>query len=88
MTDGVVLIPYEFYIILGLLFSMIATQEFVVPKSMPKIGDLFLVEKLKEELFLMRFLIIYNNWVYNAQKGKFKYELDQSFILLSNFFIY
>lgn len=61
MTDGVVLIPYEFYIILGLLFSMIATQEFVVPKSMPKIGDLFLVEKLKEELFLMRFLIIYNN---------------------------
>lgn len=63
ITDGVVLIPYEFSIILGLLFYMIATQEFVVPKSIPIIGDLLLVEKFKKELFLMRFLIIYNNWV-------------------------
>ena len=68
ITDGVVLIPYEFSIIFGLLFSMIATQEFVVPKSMPMIGDLFLVEKFKEELFLMRFLIIYNKAEYN--KGR------------------
>ena len=35
ITDGVVLDPSAFSITLGVLPSIIATQEFVVPKSMP-----------------------------------------------------
>jgi hypothetical protein len=40
MTDGVVLFPYAFYMTLGVLPSMTATQELVVPKSMPMIAPL------------------------------------------------
>jgi hypothetical protein len=39
-TDGVVLTPYAFYITLGVLPYITATQEFVVPRSIPIIAPL------------------------------------------------
>ena len=37
-TEGVVLFPYAFSMTLGLPLSMSATQELVVPRSMPMMG--------------------------------------------------
>lgn len=56
--DGVVLFPYEFGITLATLFSITATHELVVPKSMPIIcADDFNTEKKDFNLFT---IIIYN----------------------------
>ena len=41
--DGVVLAPSEFSITLGSLPSITATQEFVVPRSMPIILAIFIL---------------------------------------------
>ena len=57
MTEGVVLTPYAFSRTLALLPSMIATQEFVVPRSIP-ITSPFLVEKAFSKLLLNIVLII------------------------------
>src|SRR6185503_5678365 len=40
-TDGVVRAPSEFSMTLGAPFSITATQEFVVPRSMPMIFDMY-----------------------------------------------
>src|SRR3972149_4306345 len=42
MMDGVVRVPSAFSITLVLPFSMMATQEFVVPRSMPMIFPMML----------------------------------------------
>lgn len=58
-TDGVVLTPYEFSITLGVWPSIRATQEFVVPRSMPIIVSPFLVEKdLERQVLKIVFMIL------------------------------
>jgi len=57
-TDGVVLAPYEFSITLGVLPYITATQELVVPRSIPITTPVFLVEKLANKEFLSTVLII------------------------------
>jgi hypothetical protein len=61
MTDGVVLEPYEFSITFGVCPSMTATQELVVPRSIPMIVSPFLVEKALRRLLLKIVLIILLN---------------------------
>jgi hypothetical protein len=39
-TDGVVLLPYAFSMTLGVLPSIMATQELVVPRSIPMMAPL------------------------------------------------
>jgi hypothetical protein len=58
MTDGVVLAPYAFSITLGVLPYITATQELVVPRSIPITTPVFLVEKLANKEFLSTVLII------------------------------
>jgi hypothetical protein len=56
-TDGVVLLPSAFSITLGVLPYIIATQELVVPRSIPIIGPL--PAELKERsIFLFKNLNI------------------------------
>ena len=58
ITDGVVRAPYEFYITLGVLPYITATQEFVVPKSIPMTVPVFLEENLaRTELFKIVLII-------------------------------
>jgi hypothetical protein len=52
IVDGVVLEPYGFSITLGVLPSIIATQELVVPKSMPMTEPVFLLENPAKREFL------------------------------------
>jgi predicted neutral ceramidase superfamily lipid hydrolase len=59
ITEGVVLEPYEFSMTLGVLPSMIATQELVVPRSIPMTAPVFFEEKLANKLFLKTVLIIF-----------------------------
>lgn len=57
-TEGVVLAPYEFSMTLGVLPSISATQELVVPRSIPIIVSPFLVEKVLKRVFLKIVLIM------------------------------
>jgi hypothetical protein len=56
-TEGVVLTPYEFSRTLGVLPYIIATQELVVPRSIPMTSP-FLVEKALRRVLLKIVLII------------------------------
>lgn len=59
MTDGVVLIPSEFSITLGVCPSIKATQELVVPRSIPMMVSPFFVEKeLKRHLLKIVLIIL------------------------------
>lgn len=58
ITEGVVLAPSAFYMTLALLPYMIATQEFVVPKSIPTTFPVFLEAKLLSKVFLKKVRII------------------------------
>lgn len=62
MTDGVVLEPYAFSITFGVCPSMTATQELVVPKSIPIMVSPFLVENDLAKQFLKIVLIILLNF--------------------------
>lgn len=65
-TEGVVLAPYEFSMTLGVLPSISATQELVVPRSIPIIVSPFLVEKVLKRVFLKIVLIMLSvkSWYY------------------------
>jgi hypothetical protein len=58
MTDGVVRAPYAFSITLGVLPSMTATQELVVPRSIPITTPVFLEENAGAKQFFKTVLII------------------------------
>jgi len=57
-TEGVVLAPYVFSMTLGVLPSISATQELVVPRSIPMMVSPFLVEKVLKGEFLKMVLSI------------------------------
>ena len=60
-TEGVVLLPFGFSKILGAPFSIIDTTEFVVPKSIPKIISLAIIDSFFLSInnrFLIMYLII------------------------------
>ena len=65
-TEGVVLAPYEFSMTLGVLPSISATQELVVPRSIPIIVSRFLVEQVLKRVFLKIVLIMLSvkSWYY------------------------
>lgn len=63
-TDGVVLEPSAFSITLGVLPYIIATQELVVPRSIPMTGPVFLEEKPATRVFLRIVLIIFEDDVH------------------------
>ena len=59
ITEGVVLTPSEFSMTLGVLPYMTATQELVVPRSIPMTTPVFLEEKAGMSEFLSTVRIIY-----------------------------
>ena len=59
MTDGVVLTPSEFSMTLGVLPYMTATQELVVPRSIPMTTPVFLEENAGSRAFLRTVRIIF-----------------------------
>lgn len=90
-TEGVVLAPSAFSITLGVLPSINATQELVVPRSIPITSPVFLVaKKLCSREFLKTVLIIFTNQefiIYTITQIKFlKLILIFTHIILNKHF--
>jgi hypothetical protein len=61
--EGVVLLPSELGMTLGVLASMRATQELVVPKSIPMIVDDVLRREKRLYIFVSMYLMMENYWM-------------------------
>lgn len=84
ITDGVVLTPSAFSITFAVLPYITATQELVVPRSMPMTTPVFFEEKAGRAKYLLTILIILSDDVDN-----YKYKTNIKILkLISNYLNY